>query len=67
MRNGRVDLTRRQYLAASAGLVAAGLGGARPAFALETVRQGVEDALFRSHTRARIRARHEVEAAKRSS
>src|SRR6188508_1960519 len=42
MRNGRVDLTRRQYLAASAGLVAAGLGGARPAFALETVRQGFQ-------------------------
>src|SRR6476469_8610957 len=42
MRNGRVDLTRRQYLAASAGLVAAGLSGARPAFALETVRQGFQ-------------------------
>ena len=42
MRNGRVDLTRRQYLAASAGLVAAGLGGVRPAFALETVRQGFQ-------------------------
>ena len=42
MRNGRVDLTRRQYLALSAGLVAAGLGGARPAFALETVRQGFQ-------------------------
>ena len=37
MRNRRVDLTRRQYLAAGAGLVAAGLGGVRPAFALETV------------------------------
>ena len=42
MRNGRVDLTRRQYLAAGAGLVAAGLGGVRPAFALETVRQGFQ-------------------------
>src|SRR3954447_7223783 len=42
MRNGRVDLTRRQYLAASAGLVAAGLGGARPAFALGTVRPGFQ-------------------------
>src|SRR3954454_1251634 len=42
MRNGRVDLTRRQYLAASAGLVAAGLGGARPAFALDTIRQGFQ-------------------------
>ena len=42
MRNGRVDLTRRQYLAASAGLVAAGLGGVRPASALETVRQGFQ-------------------------
>ena len=42
MRNGRVDLTRRQYLAAGAGLVAAGLGGVRPAFALETVRQGIQ-------------------------
>src|ERR1700716_931034 len=42
MRNGRVDLTRRQYLAASAGLVAAGVGGVRPAFALETVRQGFQ-------------------------
>src|SRR3954454_12947226 len=42
MRNGRVDLTRRQYLAASAGLVAAGLGGARPAFALDTIRQGYQ-------------------------
>ena len=42
MRNRRVDLTRRQYLAAGAGLVAAGLGGVRPAFALETVRQGFQ-------------------------
>ena len=42
MRNGRVDLTRRQYLAAGAGMVAAGLGGVRPAFALETVRQGFQ-------------------------
>src|SRR3977135_2497365 len=42
MRNGRVDLTRRQYLAASAGLVAAGVCGVRPAFALETVRQGFQ-------------------------
>ncbi len=46
MRNGRVDLTRRQYLAASAGLVAAGLGGARPAFALETVRQGFQTTIW---------------------
>src|SRR6267378_5048158 len=36
MRNGRGDLTRRQWL------VAAGLGGVRPAFALETVRQGFQ-------------------------
>ena len=36
-------MTRRQYLAgASAGVLAAGLGGTRPAFALETVRQGYQ-------------------------
>src|SRR5713226_4248360 len=35
-------MTRRQYLAASASVVVAGLGAARPAFALETVRQGFQ-------------------------
>jgi ABC-type nitrate/sulfonate/bicarbonate transport system substrate-binding protein len=36
-------MTRRQYLAgASAGVLAAGLGGVRPALALETVRQGYQ-------------------------
>ncbi|MEA2817628.1 MAG: NitT/TauT family transport system substrate-binding protein [Rhodospirillaceae bacterium] len=35
-------ITRRQYLAASAGMLAAGLGAARPAFALETIRQGFQ-------------------------
>jgi len=36
-------MTRRQYLAgASAGVLAAGLGGTQPAFALETVRQGYQ-------------------------
>jgi NitT/TauT family transport system substrate-binding protein len=42
MNNTRVAITRRQYLAASAGVLAAGLGAARPAFALETVRQGYQ-------------------------
>src|SRR4051812_3289957 len=35
-------ITRRQALAAGAGMVAAGLGAARPAFALETIRQGFQ-------------------------
>jgi NitT/TauT family transport system substrate-binding protein len=35
-------MTRRQYLAASAGLFAAGFGSAREAFALETIRQGFQ-------------------------
>src|ERR1700738_2221470 len=35
-------LTRRKYLAASAGFLAAGGAGARPAFALDTVRQGFQ-------------------------
>jgi ABC-type nitrate/sulfonate/bicarbonate transport system substrate-binding protein len=42
MNDTRVAITRRQYLAASAGVLAAGLGAARPAFALETVRQGYQ-------------------------
>jgi NitT/TauT family transport system substrate-binding protein len=41
MKNTR-GVTRRQYLAASAGVLAAGLGAARPAFALATVRQGYQ-------------------------
>src|SRR5713226_8636800 len=35
-------MTRRQALAAGAGMLAAGLSPARPAFALETVRQGFQ-------------------------
>jgi NitT/TauT family transport system substrate-binding protein len=42
MNDTRFAITRRQYLAASAGVLAAGLGAARPAFALETVRQGYQ-------------------------
>src|SRR3979411_1160293 len=43
MKNGRVEITRRQYLAATgAGVLAAGFGGTREALALETVRQGVQ-------------------------
>jgi taurine transport system substrate-binding protein len=38
----RIELTRRQSLAAGAGLLAAGLGMARPALALDTVRQGYQ-------------------------
>ncbi len=41
MKNTR-GVTRRQYLAASAGVLAVGLGAARPAFALATVRQGYQ-------------------------
>jgi NitT/TauT family transport system substrate-binding protein len=37
-----MNLTRRQYLAAGAGLVIIGAGGARSAFALDTVRQGYQ-------------------------
>src|SRR6266849_846181 len=40
--NAMKIMTRRQYLAASASVVVAGLGTARPAFALETVRQGFQ-------------------------
>ena len=35
-------MTRRQYLAASASMLAVGLGSAREAFALETIRQGFQ-------------------------
>jgi ABC-type nitrate/sulfonate/bicarbonate transport system substrate-binding protein len=35
-------ITRRQWLAAGAGALAAGLGAARPALALETIRQGYQ-------------------------
>jgi ABC-type nitrate/sulfonate/bicarbonate transport system substrate-binding protein len=35
-------ITRRECLAAGAGALAAGLGAARPAFALETIRQGYQ-------------------------
>ena len=35
-------MTRRQYLAGSAGTLAVGLGAAHPAFALETIRQGYQ-------------------------
>jgi ABC-type nitrate/sulfonate/bicarbonate transport system substrate-binding protein len=35
-------MTRRQYLAASASMLAVGLGTARPALALETIRQGFQ-------------------------
>jgi NitT/TauT family transport system substrate-binding protein len=35
-------LTRRQYLAAGAGLLVAGTGAGRPAFAFDTVRQGYQ-------------------------
>ncbi len=37
-----LSFTRRQCLAAGAGVLAAGLGGVRPALALETVRQGYQ-------------------------
>jgi ABC-type nitrate/sulfonate/bicarbonate transport system substrate-binding protein len=42
MKNRHVGITRRQYLAASAGALAVGIGATRPAFALETVRQGYQ-------------------------
>ena len=35
-------ITRRQALSAGAGILAAGLGTARPAFALDTIRQGFQ-------------------------
>src|ERR1700682_6491103 len=35
-------MTRRQTLAAGAGMLAVGLGAVRPAFALETIRQGFQ-------------------------
>jgi ABC-type nitrate/sulfonate/bicarbonate transport system substrate-binding protein len=38
----KTTITRRQYLAAGAGALVAGLGAARPALALETVRQGYQ-------------------------
>jgi NitT/TauT family transport system substrate-binding protein len=37
-----MKITRRQYLAGTAGVLAAGIGAARPAFALDTVRQGYQ-------------------------
>src|ERR1700752_3948836 len=37
-----MKITRRQYLAGTAGILAAGIGAARPAFALDTVRQGYQ-------------------------
>jgi NitT/TauT family transport system substrate-binding protein len=40
--NAMKKLTRRQYLAAGAGLMVMGAGTARPAFALDTVRQGYQ-------------------------
>ena len=40
MKNRHVGITRRQYLAA--GALAVGIGATRPAFALETVRQGYQ-------------------------
>jgi NitT/TauT family transport system substrate-binding protein len=43
MKNWHTGMTRRQYLAATgAGLLAAGLGPARNAFALEPIRQGYQ-------------------------
>ncbi len=43
MKAKHVGLTRRQYLAAAgAGVLAVGLGPARPALALETIRQGYQ-------------------------
>jgi NitT/TauT family transport system substrate-binding protein len=36
------SMTRRQYLTAGAGALALGLGGIRPAMALETIRQGYQ-------------------------
>ncbi len=42
MKPGRRELTRRQCLAASAGVLALGLGAVRPAAALATVRQGFQ-------------------------
>jgi NitT/TauT family transport system substrate-binding protein len=37
-----MKITRRQYLAGTAGVLAASIGAARPAFALDTVRQGYQ-------------------------
>jgi sulfonate transport system substrate-binding protein len=42
MTNRRLDITRRDWLAAGAGLIAVGLGGTRTAFALDTIRQGYQ-------------------------
>src|SRR5947208_15657526 len=42
MKSGHMHLTRRQCLAASAGVLALGLGTVRPAAALATVRQGFQ-------------------------
>ncbi len=35
-------ITRRQYLVAGAGLMVMGAGASRPAFALDTIRQGFQ-------------------------
>ena len=37
-----MKITRRQYLAGTVGALAAGAGAVRPAFALDTVRQGYQ-------------------------
>src|SRR3979490_2141600 len=51
MKNGRVEITRRQYLAATgAGVLAAGFGGTRDALALETVRQGFQTNIWGTPT-----------------
>ena len=42
MMGSHLEITRRQWLAAGAGLLAAGLSGTRPAFALDTIRQGYQ-------------------------
>src|SRR5262249_34345470 len=42
MNSPRIGMTRRQYLASGAGALALGLGKARPALALETIRQGYQ-------------------------
>jgi len=52
-------LTRRQYLAASgAGLLAAGLGATRPAFALDTLRQGYQTNIWGMPTYYLMRSGH---------
>jgi len=42
MTNTSLEITRRHCLAAGVGLLAAGLGGTRPALALDTIRQGYQ-------------------------